>query len=174
MKKYLYLILAVSVIFTSCKKEEGCSDELATNYNVDAEKDDGSCIFSVAGGTWTTQSVVSTGNMTVSMAGLTVLDSAINYTETNPDSLEPYMLIINENGTYMEHDQANVMIEQGTWSSSGNQLTINSSDTTYILTVNSVSKNNLSMSITFNESETEMGMTMSFNLTQTINATREW
>ena len=126
MKKYLYLILAVSVIFTSCKKEEGCSDELATNYNIDAEKDDGSCIFSVAGGTWTTQSVVSTGNMTVSMAGLTVLDSAINYTETNPDSLEPYMLIINENGTYMEHDQANVMIEQGTWSSSGNQLTINS------------------------------------------------
>ena len=48
MKNYLYLIIAVSIIFTSCKKEDddnnpnnisGCMDELATNYNSNATAD---------------------------------------------------------------------------------------------------------------------------------------
>lgn len=32
-------------IFTSCSKEEGCTDPAATNFNIDAEKDDGSCLY---------------------------------------------------------------------------------------------------------------------------------
>lgn len=48
MKKITYTILSLaisSVIFTSCSKQEGCTDPAATNFNVDAEKDDGSCKY---------------------------------------------------------------------------------------------------------------------------------
>ena len=45
MKKLLYVCLAVSFIFTACKKEEGCTDAIATNYNPDAEENDGSCTY---------------------------------------------------------------------------------------------------------------------------------
>jgi len=31
--------------FTSCKKKSGCTDSAASNYNPDASKDDGSCIY---------------------------------------------------------------------------------------------------------------------------------
>jgi hypothetical protein len=49
MKKLIYTFLAVSIIFSACKKEEGCTDPTATNYNADAEKDDGSCIAVISG-----------------------------------------------------------------------------------------------------------------------------
>ena len=48
MKKITFTILGLaitSLIFTSCSKEEGCTDPAATNFNVDAEKDDGSCVY---------------------------------------------------------------------------------------------------------------------------------
>ena len=46
MKKklsYLFIVL-VSWSSYSCTKKEGCTDPTATNYNPDAEQDDGSCI----------------------------------------------------------------------------------------------------------------------------------
>ena len=101
MKKFIYLFFTITIIFSSCSKEEGCTDSLAINYNVDAENDDGSCEYGVVGGEWVTQSITTSGSMTVSLAGITMLDSAINYTETNADSLEPYKLIFNENSSYL-------------------------------------------------------------------------
>jgi len=49
MKKMLYLFLVLPLIFSSCAKEEGCTDSQATNYNADAEDDDGSCTYSLVG-----------------------------------------------------------------------------------------------------------------------------
>jgi len=43
----LLTMMAFSVLIglTSCKKEEGCTDPTAINYNPDAKKDDGSCTY---------------------------------------------------------------------------------------------------------------------------------
>ncbi len=44
--KFLALFVFTGIIvFTSCKKKEGCMDPLASNYDVDAKKDDGSCTY---------------------------------------------------------------------------------------------------------------------------------
>jgi hypothetical protein len=43
--KYLILPLLLVLLVSSCKKEEGCTDPTAINYNADAEKDDGSCAY---------------------------------------------------------------------------------------------------------------------------------
>ena len=174
MKKFIYIFFTVSILSTSCTKEEGCTDSFATNFNVDAENDDGSCEFGVAGGAWITQSVNVTGNMSVTFGGFPILDSIINYIETNPDSLDPYKLTMTENGSYTEYDIANNPVEGGTWSVSGNQLTLNSPDTILVLTVNSVDRDNVSLSLNFNETESEMGMEIDYNITSTVNAVREW
>ena len=52
MKKLLYTLLTVSIIFAACEKEEevlGCTNESATNYNSSATNDDGSCIGACIG-----------------------------------------------------------------------------------------------------------------------------
>ena len=45
MKKLLYLFLVLPLIFSSCKKQQGCTDPIAVNYNADAEENDGSCTY---------------------------------------------------------------------------------------------------------------------------------
>ncbi len=48
MKKIVFLVLIgtlSTLSLNSCKKK-GCTDETATNYDVDAKKDDGSCVYS--------------------------------------------------------------------------------------------------------------------------------
>lgn len=47
-KKILFTLLIITsfVVFcSSCKKEKGCTNSAANNYNEDAEEDDGTCIF---------------------------------------------------------------------------------------------------------------------------------
>ena len=174
MKKIIYSFIAIAFIFSSCTKEEGCTDSLATNFNIDAENDDGSCIYGFAGGEWITQSIVSSGSMSVSMMGIPMLDSTINYIETNPDSLEPYKLVINDDGTYMEYDNSNSIVEGGTWSATSDELAVNTPDTSLVFSIISLDKNSASFSINFVESSNDMGMIFDINLTQTINTNRIW
>ena len=43
MKKFAYLLLGTVLLF-SCKKE-GCTDPIATNYNPEADINNGSCDY---------------------------------------------------------------------------------------------------------------------------------
>jgi hypothetical protein len=55
MKKLSLILLVAIAGFTSCKKE-GCIDVDATNYNVDAKTDDGTCTFEGTTVFWVTES----------------------------------------------------------------------------------------------------------------------
>ena len=87
MKKILYSLLLVSIIFAACKKEEdeiitptvlsGCMDEIATNYDATASSDDGSCTYGIIGGSWTTNSEELTMHVVVSNGGMVFMDTTI-------------------------------------------------------------------------------------------------
>lgn len=78
MKKILYLFLIVSLIFSSCKKEEGCKDAQATNYNADAEEDDGSCLYNITG-IWSVDDYILSGVSLFSpTAGNALTSMAVN------------------------------------------------------------------------------------------------
>ena len=174
MKKFIYFFFAFSIIFSSCTKEEGCTDPLATNFNVDAENDDGSCVFGVAGGEWITESIVASGSISASLMGIPIFDSIINFTETNPDSLDPYKLVMNENGSYMSYDNSDILIETGTWSATSTQLTMNFTDGTLIFDINSLNKNQASFSTNIIDSENDDGFIIETNLIYTLNTNRTW
>jgi len=86
MKNYLYLFLVVSVIFTSCKKEEdenptptvitGCTNLNAVNYDASAQSDDGSCIYDIfpTPTRWIATNVIVDTSSTISIFGI-VIDS---------------------------------------------------------------------------------------------------
>ena len=78
MKKLIYTFLAVSIIFAACKKEDdtpvavnGCTDNTALNYNLNATNDNGSCTYDLVG-KWTATNVVIDSTLTVSYMGETI------------------------------------------------------------------------------------------------------
>ena len=78
MKKIIYLFLVLPLIFSSCAKEEGCKDTLATNYNADAEEDDGSCLSNITG-IWSVDDYILNGvSLFSSAAGNSLTSMAVS------------------------------------------------------------------------------------------------
>jgi len=72
------ILLAAATTFTSCSKEEGCTNPAANNYNVEAEKDDGSCTYTtIITSEATTHSKI-TFNFTHNFNGTAVTNSNFN------------------------------------------------------------------------------------------------
>tara|TARA_Y100000766_G_C18891831_1_gene598919 strand:- start:289 stop:1068 length:780 start_codon:yes stop_codon:yes gene_type:complete len=72
MKKILIGFIAIGLLtFAGCSKDEGCTDILATNYDSEAEEDDGSCTYAATTTTSTgsTSGGETTGGTTSSYTG---------------------------------------------------------------------------------------------------------
>ena len=177
MKKLFYPLLAVSIIFAACKKENaavnGCMDAIATNYNVLATSDDGTCTYGLVGGAWVASSTTLDAHVTITLGGMTLMDSTWTEVENNPDSLEPYKLKFLNDGTYTEYDQSDAEIESGTWSQSENEISITDSDTTFVVTLVSISKETAALEIDLSDTETDDGMTVTSEGTMSINFNRD-
>jgi len=96
------MILALTAIafsFTSCKKE-GCTDETALNYNADAKKDDGSCIYD----TTVPSNVINvsaniTSNTTWETGKIYILTTRVAVTSGNTLTIQPGVIVKGEAGT---------------------------------------------------------------------------
>ncbi|MBL4593081.1 MAG: hypothetical protein JKX68_04600 [Flavobacteriales bacterium] len=45
MKKLILLVAIIPLLFSCSKKWHGCTDDVATNFNINAEKQDDSCVY---------------------------------------------------------------------------------------------------------------------------------
>ena len=107
--KNVLLITAIMVglgsVLTSCSKEEGCTDVTAENFNVEAEKDDGSCIYKVdvttppaAGGQTITVSD-NTGTTTWSKENVYLLDGFVFVNSGDILTIEAGTVVKGKSGT---------------------------------------------------------------------------
>lgn len=73
-----HLLIITAILFTlGCSKKEGCTDRNASNYDSDAEKENGNCIFSTSSlmGDYAVTKTCSNGNSSICM---TVSQGATN------------------------------------------------------------------------------------------------
>lgn len=88
---FLLIVLLGTIVFSSCSKKEGCTDPSAENYDPNAEKDNGTCIYKTP-----TPPVATSGSVTFTFAhhfaGTTVIDHnlhapSFSYVNANNDTL---------------------------------------------------------------------------------------
>ena len=177
MKKLLYTFLAVSIIFSACKKEEGCTDAIATNYNADAEDDDGSCTYGLTGGIWSATNVIRDSTITVTVGG--ILDptqsGSGSETLTAEDAESPTSVEFLSNGTvYALHSYDPQDDNTSTYSISGSTLTINASEDEDQMNFEyTVDKTTLTLVMSIDTSVSMPPVEISANFSQTMNFNRE-
>jgi len=151
MKKLLYLFLAVSFIFTACKKEQGCIDPIATNYNADAEEDDGSCTYGIVG-VWKPTSVSGTSSMTATVSGQIINSSDTTFTMTPTDEGWdfPTAIEFTTDGKMLVTENGDT--ETNSYTYSGNLLTVIEGD--YVAETNTCTVTSTSLAVIFSDTET--------------------
>ena len=169
MKNLLYFLLIASFSFTACKKEQGCMDAIATNYNADAEEDDGSCNYSIVG-VWTPYEVVVVGSQTVTMAGQTISSFDTSYTMSPAEAEIEGNIEFTTSGTVITSEDG--VYETSNYTTNGNTLTVTDDDGPTVATY-SVTKTNFNLIITDNQVDNEMGATVTSNSEMTIKCTRQ-
>ena len=172
MRKLIYIFLSVSIIFTACKKEEGCMDTIATNYNPDAEVDEGNCTYGIVGGSWITNSEVVDIHMVATMGGMVVMDSTWTETETNKDSMETVTQKFWDNGIFNAWDNNNNLVDNGTWVQSGTTVTV-TTDTVIVGEIISVTKANLVHKVVGSQIINDMGINFDIDFIFTADHTRD-
>ena len=146
MKKVLYTLLAVSIIFAACKKEEdevttpvtplvisGCIDAMATNYNALATVDDDSCIYGLVG-IWTPTSVVRDSSMTTTINGEIIyeMDGEL-LTYSGSQTMTPEEADMQGNMEFTSDGKMLVDGDEMDYTYANNVLTITDEDTTMVL-----------------------------------------
>tara|TARA_X000000368_G_scaffold396815_1_gene365395 strand:- start:134 stop:769 length:636 start_codon:yes stop_codon:yes gene_type:complete len=211
MKKLLYTLFAVSIIFASCKKVEneiitptlvnGCKDTSATNYNVYATNDDGSCIYIISGctdsiatnynilvnvddgsctysivGIWQPNSISVNSNYTVSILGQNIQSFDTSYTMTPEEAgIEGNIQFTSDGNVITTNDDGNT--ETDTYTTSGDTVTVVSIDDSGYSEIQigtfTVTNTTLSFTISESDSSTDDGMLIENSYDMTYNCTRQ-
>ena len=118
MKRTLLLYLLFTAIFFSCKKE-GCTDELAENFNPVAKKDDGSCLLSTNLGELTVNMTAKKGviRSQESLLGNFTADALFRYALNNEETID-FAMINGGNLRFNSDTRPDGIYLAGDWSSS--------------------------------------------------------
>jgi len=143
MKKFIYLLLTISLIYncssdddnTSNTQVSGCTDPQATNYNANANSDNGTCLYSIVGDWTVTEYTLSDGT------DILAAYDYIDYTLYSDNSFIQYFRVT---GTTDE------LIVTGTYSIGGSNNSsityiVDGSGLTTVATILSVSYTNMSL-----------------------------